>query len=151
MQVGHVGIALAIASYDWSPETALVVAGSQFLPNADVLFFRDAETRDKYHGTLTHSLLFALPISAIVWLISPHYGPFVLISMLAHYAADIGVDVGVPLFFPISRKRFSLNLFKTSGTWGKSMWIGYYRQPWPLVLETAVFAFLAFRMWTLYA
>jgi len=32
MQVGHVPLALAIATYDWNPKTAVFVLGMHFLP-----------------------------------------------------------------------------------------------------------------------
>ena len=35
MQFGHVPLALAIATYDWNPKTAVFVVGMHFLPNAD--------------------------------------------------------------------------------------------------------------------
>src|SRR6266550_1292591 len=44
-----------------------------------------------------------------------------------------------------SRRRFSLNLWKNTGYWGRAMYVGYYRQPWAWILEGAVFAVVAWR------
>jgi len=49
------------------------------------------------------------------------------------------------LLLPFSQRRFSLNLWKNTGYWGRAMYVGYYRQPWAWILEGAVFAVVAWR------
>jgi len=59
--------------------------------------------------------------------------------------ADLPTDTGLPLLLPFSRRRWSLNLWKNTGYWGRAMYVGYYRQPWAWILESAVFAVVAWR------
>ena len=68
-----------------------------------------------------------------------------LASILAHVAADLPTDTGIPLLLPFSPRRFSLNLWKNTGYWGWSMFAGYYAQPWAWILEGAVFAVVVWR------
>ncbi len=150
MQLGHVGIALSIASYDWSPKTILIVGTAHFLPNFDSLVIRAGIKDEKFHGTITHTLLFAFLVSGLVLIFSKKYALLTFLSLLAHFLADMGVDVGVPLWWPLSKKRVTLNLWRTSGYWGKEMYLGYYRQLWPLFLELAVLAFLTYRLLVIY-
>lgn len=147
MQFGHVPLALAIATYDWNPKTAVFVLGMHFLPNGDSLVVRSGLAKPEFHCTVTHSVLFAVAVSALIAVFSPHYAIFALVAMLAHYAADIGSTVGLPLLWPFSKHKFTLALFKDSGYWGKEMYLGYYRQPMAWVLEGAAVLFFVFRLY----
>jgi len=149
MQLGHVPLALAIATYDWSPETAVFVLGMHFLPNADSLVVRAGWAKPEFHCTVTHSVAFAAVVSGLISIFSPHYGLFALVAILSHYAADIGSTVGLPLLWPFSKRKFTLALFKDTGYWGREMYLGYYRQPMSWVLEGAVVAFLAYRLFAI--
>lgn len=150
MQVGHVPLALAISTYDWNPKTIVLVLAMHFLPNADSLVVRAGYAKPEFHCTVTHSLPFAVLVSGLVALVSPHYAGFALAAILAHYAADIGSTVGLPLLWPFTKRKFTLALFKDTGYWGSDMLIGYYRQPMAWVLEGAVVIFLALRLVTIY-
>jgi membrane-bound metal-dependent hydrolase YbcI (DUF457 family) len=146
MQLGHLGIALAIASLDPRPETFAVVAAAQFLPNADSLVIRAGLAPSEFHGTWSHSLAFCAAVGALAALLfGPWLGGLAFASIVAHVVADLPTDTGIPLLLPFSRRRFSLNLWKNSGYWGREMYAGYYRQPWPWILEGAVFAVVAWR------
>jgi membrane-bound metal-dependent hydrolase YbcI (DUF457 family) len=90
-------------------------------------------------------------VSALVALFSVHYAIFALVAILAHYAADIGSTVGLPLLWPFSKRKFTLALFQDTGYWGKEMYLGYYRQPMAWVLEGLVLAFFVYRLSTLSA
>ena len=151
MQAGHVPLALAIATYDWNPRTAVFVLGMHFLPNADSLVVRAGFAKPSFHCTVTHSVLFALVVSGLVALLSPPYAVFALVAILTHYAADIGSTVGLPLLWPFSKRKFTLAFFKDTGYWGWEMLIGYYRQPMAWVLEGAVLAFFAYRLYVVSA
>jgi membrane-bound metal-dependent hydrolase YbcI (DUF457 family) len=146
MQLGHIPLALSIATYDWSPTTAIFCLGAHFLPNADTLVERAGWAKKGFHCTVTHSLLFAVTVSALVAIVSPHYAVFALVAILAHYAADLGSTVGLPLLWPFSRKKLTLALFEDTGSWGKAMYAGYYRQPASWVLEGGVVAFFVYRL-----
>ena len=151
MQLGHVPLSLAIASYDWSPEMALFCTGMHFFPNADSLVVKAGLAKPEFHCTVTHSILFAVVVSAIVYLINPHYAPFAFVALITHYLADIGSTVGLPLLWPLSKKRYTMALFKDSGYWGWEMYTGYYKQPMAWVLEGTVFLFFGYRMLQVYA
>src|ERR1051325_4191281 len=141
MQFGHIGIALAIASLDPRPETFAVVGAAQFLPNADSLVIRAGWARPEFHGTWSHSLVFCLAIGAVaVLLFGLSLGGLAFPSLVAHVPSDLPPDTGIPLLLPFSRRRFSLNLWKNTGYWGRAMYAGYYRQPWGWIFQSAVFA-----------
>ena len=107
MQFGHVGIALAIASLDPRPETFAVVGAAQFLPNADSLVIRAGWARPEFHGTWSHSLAFCAGVGAAAVLLFGHsLGGLAFASTVAHVAADLPTDTGIPLLLPFSRRRF---------------------------------------------
>jgi len=151
MQFGHLPLALAIATYDWNPKMAAFCIAMHWLPNTDTLVERAGLAKPGFHCTMTHSLLFALLVSALILPFSAHYALFGLIAILAHYAADIGSTVGLPLFWPISKRKYTLALFKDTGSWGWNMYRGYYAQPMAWAVEIGVVAFLALRLRTIYA
>lgn len=146
MQLGHLPVALSIATYDWNPRMIVFCIGMHWLPNVDSLFERFGLAKPGFHCTVTHTLWFAVVVSALVATVSPHYALFAFVAIASHYAADIGSTVGLPLLWPFYRKSMTLALFKDSGYWGKSMLIGYYRQPMAWVLEGAVTVFLIYRL-----
>lgn len=146
MQLGHLGIALAIASLDPRPETFAIVGAAQFLPNADSLVIRAGLAPSEFHGTWSHSLAFCAAVGALaVVVFGPWLGGLAFASITAHVVADLPTDTGIPLLLPFSARRFSLNLWKNTGYWGRDMYAGFYRQPWPWILEGAVFAVVAWR------
>lgn len=139
MQLGHVGIALAIAAVDPRPETFAVVFGAQFLPNADSLVIRAGLAKPTFHGTYSHSLLFIASTWFVATLVfGPWLGLLAGLSILTHVVADMPTIPGIPLLLPFSTRRFSFRLWRDSGYWGRAMYTGYYRQPWARRLELAV-------------
>jgi membrane-bound metal-dependent hydrolase YbcI (DUF457 family) len=146
MQVGHLTVALSVATYDWNPKTIAFCVAMHFMPNADALIERSGLVKPGFHCTVTHSILFALIVSGIIAIWSPHYAVFALAAILSHYAADIGSTVGLPLLWPFVKKRYTLALFKDTGYWGWDMLIGYYKQPMAWVVEGAVLVFLVYRL-----
>jgi hypothetical protein len=54
--------------------------------------------------------------------------------------------VGLPLLWPFYKKKLTIALFKDTGYWGKSMLVGYYKQPMSWVLEGGVTVFLFYRL-----
>src|SRR2546422_794131 len=106
MQFGHLGIALAIASLDPRPETFAVVTAAQFLPNADSLVIRAGWARPEFHGTWSHSLAFCVAVGAAAALLfGPWLGCLAFASIVAHVAADLPTDTGIPLLLPFNRRR----------------------------------------------
>src|SRR5437899_6095051 len=117
MQFGHLGIALAIASLDPRPETFAVVTAAQFLPNADSLVIRAGWARPEFHGTWSHNLAFCVAVGAAAALLfGPWLGCLAFASIVAHAAADLPTDTGIPLLLPFNRRRFTLNLWKNTAT-----------------------------------
>ena len=151
MQLGHVPLAVSIASFDWNPRTIAFCVAMHFLPNADSLVSKAGLAKPSFHCTVTHTLLFAVVVTGIVYLVSPFYAPFAFAALVLHYLADSGSTVGLPLLWPFSKKRFTLALFKDTGYWGWEMYKGYYRQPQTWALEGAVVVFFAWRMTQIYA
>ena len=149
MQVGHLPLALSIATYDWNPKTVALCVGMHWLPNVDSLVVKAGFAKPEFHCTVTHTVLFAVLVSGVVALISPHYAVFTFVAIVAHYAADIGSTVGLPLFWPVYPKQLTLALFKDTGYWGWDMYIGYYKQPMAWVLEGAVTAFFIYRLFVI--
>ncbi|MDH3457000.1 MAG: metal-dependent hydrolase [Gemmatimonadota bacterium] len=149
MQVGHLPLALSIATYDWNPKTVALCVGMHWLPNVDSLVVKAGFAKPEFHCTVTHTVLFAVLVSGVVALISPHYAVFTFVAIVSHYAADIGSTVGLPLFWPVYPKRLTLALFKDTGYWGWDMYIGYYKQPMAWVLEGAVTAFFIYRLFVI--
>lgn len=144
MQLGHVGLALAIAAVDPRPETFAVVVAAQFLPNADSPVIRSGLAKPDFHGTYSHSLVFIALVGLMAGLVlGPELGLLAGASMLAHVVADLPTDTGIPLLLPFSRRRFSFKLWTNTGYWGRAMYVGYYRQRWAWILEGAVFATVA--------
>ncbi|RME01527.1 MAG: hypothetical protein D6814_01315 [Calditrichaeota bacterium] len=150
MQLGHLPVALSIATYDWNPKTAVFCIAMHWLPNVDSLISKAGLADENFHCTVTHSITFAVAVSAAIAIFSPHYAIFALIAILAHYAADIGSTVGLPLLWPFTKRKFTLALFQDTGWWGKDMLIGYYRQPMSWVLEGSVTLFFLFRLYQIY-
>ncbi len=129
---------------------AVFVLAMHFLPNGDSLVVKAKLAKPSFHCTLTHSLFFALAVSALVAVFSTHYAVFAFVAIVAHYAADIGSTVGLPLLWPLSRRKFTLALWQDTGYWGRQMYIGYYRQPMAWVIEISVVVFLVYRLLTIY-
>lgn len=150
MQFGHVGIALLIASFDWQPKTIALVTAGHFLPNCDTLLVKTGLAKEGFHFSITHTLVFATMTGAMIGLFSPYYGLLVLISILAHYLADMPTDTGIMLFWPFWRRRFSFNLWKDTGYWGLDMYRGYYAQPFAWILEIPIFLALGWRLAQIY-
>lgn len=103
-----------------------------------------------FHCTVTHSFFFAVVVSALIALFSVKYAIFAFVAISTHYLADIGSTVGLPLMWPLTRKKYTLALFEDTGWWGKSMFVGYYKQPMSWVLEGVVTLFFLYRLSIVY-
>lgn len=150
MQFGHVGLSLFIASFDWRPSTILVVLVTHFLPNFDVVAIKAGLAKGDFHCSITHTLLFALIVSALFLPFSSHLALFALISLVAHMLADLPSDIGQRIFWPVFKKKFTMALWKDTGYWGKDTLVGSYVQLWPWILESAVFVLFLYRLTVIY-
>lgn len=155
MQVGHVAIALAISSYApeltggvmeaFSLESIAVSMAAHWLPNLDVIPIWLKIARPSFHCTWSHSLLFALILGLLLMIFNISWGILALVSILTHYLADLPSTIGLPLFMPLSNKRFSLRLWADTGHSGWETLKGSYIQAWPWILEGGAYLFLYIR------
>ena len=83
MQLGHIPLALSIATYDWSPRTAIFCLAMHFIPNADSLVERAGWADRGFHCSVTHTVWFAVVMSALVAIVSPHYAVFAFVAIMA--------------------------------------------------------------------
>jgi len=151
MQAGHFAVSLAIATYfDWNLPTALYSVGIHWLPNADALAIKVGWAKDDFHCSITHTFLFTFALSGLIFIFSRYYGLLTLINLIAHMAADLPSTVGQQLFWPISKKKFTIALWKDTGFWGWETIKGSYKQKWPWILDIAAFTFLAYRLIVIY-
>ena len=143
MQLGHILIGLLLATFDWNLKSVILILFFSLLPNIDVVFVRLGLMKEENHccNSFTHSLLFAVAISLFVLIFSLKYAIFAFIAIVMHLIIDIPTDTGITLFYPFSRKRYSLNLWKNTGSDFKGT-IGYYKQKWPLILEGIILILL---------
>jgi membrane-bound metal-dependent hydrolase YbcI (DUF457 family) len=142
---------LSIASYDWNPRTIAVVTAAHWLPNLDVLLIWAKLKKADFHCTVTHTLLFAVVVSLVFLPFSIKYGLLVFIALVAHLLADLPCAVGEALFWPFSKRKFTLALWKDTGYWGWKTFKGSYAQLWPWMLEGGAFLFLFYRLWVVYS
>ena len=150
MQLGHAAIAVSIASYNWNLKTFLFVSFMHLLPNFDVFPIKFGWVKPSFHCTITHTFLFTFIVSSIAWMFGTIWGVLALVSLLTHYLADIGSTVGLPLLYPLSKKKYTWALFQDTGPYGGDAFKGYYRQPMAWFLEVPVFAFAIYRLLAVY-
>jgi membrane-bound metal-dependent hydrolase YbcI (DUF457 family) len=129
----------------FSLESILVAFAAHWLPNLDVVPIWLGVARKSFHCTWSHSLLFAVMAGLVLMPFNPGWALLTISSILLHILADLPSSVGLPLFLPFSRKRFSLNLWADTGYGGWATTRGTYQQAWTWVLEGGAFLFLFVR------
>ena len=145
MQVGHVAVALTISSFApeitggrmeaFSLESILIAMIAQWLPNMDAIPIMLKWAKPSFHCTWSHSIIIAALFSLLVALFNPAWAMIIFVSLIVHYLADMPSSVGLPLFLPLSKKRFTLNLWADTGYWGWTSFRGTYEQAWTWILE----------------
>ncbi len=159
MQVGHVAVAATIASYApeiselaggppmaaFSAEALAVAFATHWLPNLDVVPIYLGLADDDFHCTWSHSLFFVVLVGLLLWPFHAGWAAMAVISLLIHYLADSPSSVGLPLLLPLTRKRFSLNLWADTGHSGWFTFYGTYQQAWTWILEGGMFVVLFVR------
>ncbi len=157
MQVGHVAVALTIASFApeltggeieaMSWESIIVSLLAHEFPNFDGFLIMAGLAPKKFHCTWSHSLLVGFLGGLIVWFINPAWAYIFWPSVFLHYLADMPSSVGIPLFLPFSKKRFSFNLWADTGYFGWVSFKGTYEQAWTWILEGGAFTVLFVRLY----
>ncbi|MDY6970520.1 MAG: metal-dependent hydrolase [Spirochaetota bacterium] len=155
MQLGHVAVALAISSYApeltggemdaFSVESIAVAMVAHWLPNLDVIPIWLKIAKPSFHCTWSHSLLFAIIVGLLTLFINTSWAILSFLSIIVHYLADLPSSVGLPLFMPLSDKRFTINLWADTGHSGWQAFKGSYIQAWPWILEGGAYLFLFIR------
>jgi len=155
MQVGHVAVAFVISSFApeltggrmgaFSPESIGVAFAAHWLPNLDVVPIWLGIARKSFHCTWSHSLAFVALVGLLIWPFDTGWALLATVSLGLHLLADMPSSVGLPLFLPFSRRRFTLNLWADTGYGGWLTFKGTYQQAWTWVLEGGAFLVLFVR------
>ena len=155
MQAGHAAVALAISSYApeltggeinaFSFESIAVAMVSHWLPNLDVIPIWLKIAKPSFHCTWSHSLLFVIIAGLLLLPFNTSWAIITSISLLCHLIADIPSSIGLPLLLPLSKKKFTINLWADTGYFGWETTKGSYIQAWPWILEGGAFLFLYIR------
>ena len=155
MQVGHIAVALAIASYApeltggemeaFSAESIAVAMAAHWLPNLDVIPIWLKLAKPSFHCTWSHSLIMVLLAGLFLMPINTSWAIISVVSILVHFLADMPSSVGLPLFLPITRRRFTFNLWADTGHSGWETFRGSYVQAWTWILEGGAFLLLFIR------
>lgn len=155
MQIGHVAVALVIASYApeltggrmdaFSAESIAVTFVAHWLPNLDVIPIGLGWAKRNFHCTWSHTFIFALGVFLLLLPFNVGWALLALASVLVHYLVDLPSTVGLPLFLPFSKKKFSLRLWADTGAGGWASMKGTYEQSWTWILEGGAFLVLFVR------
>lgn len=155
MQVGHVAVAFVISSFApeltggrmeaFSPESMGVAFAAHFLPNLDVIPIWLGIAKKSFHCTWSHSLVFVALMGLLLAPFNVGWALLASVSLFIHLMADMPSSVGLPLFLPFSRKRFTLSLWADTGYAGWLTFKGTYEQSWTWVLEGGAFTVLFIR------
>lgn len=148
MQFGHVLLGLLISTFDWNLKTILIVSFFSQLPNFDAFLVWLKIKPKSYHcaNSFTHTPLFALIVSLITSVFSIKYGVFAFITIMLHLMADLPTNTGIMLFYPFSKKKYTLNGWKETGFWGWKSVKGYYSQKWPWITESTILLLLILKL-----
>ncbi len=122
MQVGHVAVALTIASF--APEL----------------------TGGEIQAMSWESIIVSLLAHEF-----PNFDGFLIMAGLApkKFHCDMPSSVGIPLFLPFSKKRFTFNLWADTGYFGWVSFKGTYEQAWTWILEGGAFTILFVRLYVI--
>lgn len=159
MQVGHVAVALGIASFApeitgvrmeaFTFESIAVAMVAQWLPNMDAIPIWLKLAKPSFHCTWSHSIIIAGLFSLLVALFNPAWAMMIFVSLIIHYLADMPSSVGLPLLLPLSDKRFTIKLWADTGFWGWASIKGTYEQAWTWILEGGAILFVVVRAYQL--
>ena len=155
MQLGHVATALVISSFApeltggavqaFSAESIAVSMAAHWLPNLDGIPIMLGWAKKAFHCTWSHSLLFALAVGLILLPFNAGWASLAFVSLLIHFLADMPSSVGLPLLMPLTKKRFTLNLWADTGYFGWESTKGTYLQAWTWILEGGAYLVLFIR------
>lgn len=88
------------------------------------------------HGGITHTLVYAVPIAILGYLVARWSGVvYGVAGQMIHMLLDTPTQTGIMWLYPFSTQRFTLNLWTNTGATGVS---GYYGQAAPLFIESII-------------
>ena len=163
MQAGHYAVALTIASFaepltgghigNFSLEAMAVTVAATTIPNLDGIPIMLKLAPKAFHCTWSHTVLFPVLVGLIMLALSAvtplHWGwaSLVFVSMIVHLLSDMPSSVGLPLFMPFTKKRFTFNLWADTGVYGWISFRGTYEQAWTWILEGGSYLILLIRLY----
>lgn len=103
-----VGIVTSLRIINHIPPYALFGVIGATLPDIDLIL-------GIKHRTFTHSLLALFLSTMVVMVIDFNIGIVFSISYLSHLILDSFTKMGVPWFYPFSKKYYGLKIIKTGG------------------------------------
>ena len=84
-------------------------------------------------------------VSLLVLPFDVGWAMLVFTSLSSHLLADMPSSIGLPLFLPLSKRRYTLNLWADTGYSGWATMKGTYQQSWTWILEGGAFLVLFVR------
>ncbi len=155
MQAGHFAVALTISSFApeltggqidaFSIEAMAVALIAHELPNLDGLPIMLKLAPKAFHCTWSHSLLLPILVGLILLPFNWGWASIAFVSLIIHLLADMPSSVGLPIFLPFTKKRFTFNLWADTGAYGWISFKGTYQQAWTWILEGGAFLLLLVR------
>ena len=159
MQAGHYAVALSIASFaepltggqigNFSLEAMALTVIATTVPNLDGIPIMLKLAPRAFHCTWSHTVWFPILVGLILLALPIHWGwaSLVFVSMIVHLLTDMPSSVGLPLFMPLTNKRFTFRLWADTGVYGWISFRGTYEQAWTWILEGGSYLFLLIRLY----
>lgn len=143
MWFGHILTGLVVSSlFNFDARIILLCLFFSWLPNIDAIFVKMRFAKKGFHDGPTHSITFSIIFGLIASFFSLEYGTIAFLCYFLHLLCDLPTDTGISIFYPLTKKRYSLNLWKETGFWGNKSILGYYKQKWAKILEGLVIIIL---------
>jgi len=103
-----VGIAATLPLISYMPFYAFIGCIGATFPDIDIKL-------DLKHRTLTHSLIMLLNSTLLLLFLDKYIALVFFINFTTHLILDSLTKMGVPLFYPFSKKYYGFKLVKTGG------------------------------------
>jgi hypothetical protein len=128
----------------------LLIGG--MVPNIDFIFCHFKITDKNFHMGFIHTPFFLLLASIPLYFLNFNYWLAFLSGSFTHLIGDVGCDTGIMFLYPISKKRFTLNMWNNTGINAEIyMYKGiinditsYYSQRIPKIIELLMVSIISF-------
>jgi len=136
MWFGHITIALIISAlFYFDFRITLICLFFSWLPNVDTILVKLDMVKKEFHDGPTHSIIFSIIFGIIVSIFSLKYGLIASVCYFLHLVSDLPTDKGISLLYPFTKKKFTINLWKSTGFLDIKNMVEYYKQTWAKILE----------------